>query len=183
MERIILLIAAVIIGAMLVWVALFPPNPQQARVPDILPPEVPWFEQEVLQARETVIVDFGAAWCGPCRVLKPMLDQLETEFAGRVKIVPVDIDEEPELSAHYKVDGVPYMFVYRDGELVAAVQGLIPDYTELVQFIRPHLPPPAAVSDAEADPPTEAAAGSPDDPVTAPSEPAPPGSPEAASAR
>ena len=138
MQRTIFIVAAAVTGLMLIWAVLFPQN----SVPDLpsSPPPSDWFQAAVLEAPETVLVDFSATWCGPCRQLAPMLVKLEEQFAGRLKVVTVDIDEEPALAAHFRVDGVPYIYLFRDGKPVDAARGLIPSYVELAAFVEPHLP-------------------------------------------
>jgi len=82
------------------------------------------FQSEVLRSNLPVVVDFYASWCGPCRTLAPILDQVAQDYKGRVKIVKVNIDEEPELAEHYQVSGVPAMYFFRNGGLVDGIVGL-----------------------------------------------------------
>jgi thioredoxin 1 len=84
------------------------------------------FETEVLQATGPVLVDFYAPWCGPCKMLAPLLEQLAGEFAGRVKIVEVNVDDAQELAAHYDITGVPTLILFRDGQVVDNVIGMPP---------------------------------------------------------
>ncbi len=155
MQRTIFIVAAVFTGLMLIWAVVFPPN----AVPDLpsSPPPSDWFQATVLEAPETVLVDFSATWCGPCRQLAPMLVKLEEQFAGRLKVVTVDIDEEPELAAHFRIDGVPYIYLFRNGKAVQAARGLIPSYVELAAFVEPHLPAEAIVPTAAPEQEAEAA--------------------------
>jgi len=82
------------------------------------------FESEVIQAAIPVVVDFYAPWCGPCKVLAPLLEQLAGEFAGRLKFAKSNVDETPELAACFEITGVPTLMLFRDGEPVDQVVGL-----------------------------------------------------------
>lgn len=82
------------------------------------------FETEVLQDQQPVVVDFYAPWCGPCKMLAPLLDQLAAEFQGRVKFAKLNVDNAPELAGHYDVTGVPTLALFRGGQLVDALVGL-----------------------------------------------------------
>lgn len=84
------------------------------------------FATEVLQANQPVLVDFYATWCGPCRMLAPVLAQLAGEFAGRVKFAKVDVDEAPELAARYQISGVPTLLLFQNGRVVDEIVGLVP---------------------------------------------------------
>lgn len=75
------------------------------------------FEQEVLKAEETVMVDFWAAWCGPCKMLSPIVDQIAEEHP-EIKVCKVNIDEEPSLAIDYKVMSIPTLLVFKNGEKV-----------------------------------------------------------------
>ena len=92
------------------------------------------FENEVLQAEMPVLVDFFATWCGPCKMLAPTLDELESEYEGKVKFVKVDIDQEPELTMGYGVMSVPTLMLFKDGKPSAASVGVRPK-DELEAFI------------------------------------------------
>lgn len=81
------------------------------------------FEQEVLQSNEPVLVDFWAEWCGPCRALAPSLDAVASEMAGKVKVVKVNIDENPDAPTRYGVRSIPTLIVFKGGEPVAQTVG------------------------------------------------------------
>jgi putative thioredoxin len=104
------------------------------------------FETEVLAAsRETpVLVDFWAPWCGPCRALGPVLEKLEREAAGRWKLVKVNSDESPELSARYGVRSIPYVVAFIDGKPAASFVGAQPEGT-LRAFLEKLVPDPSDI--------------------------------------
>ena len=83
------------------------------------------FEEQVLLSDQPVIVDFYADWCGPCKMLSPVLDQIATDHVD-VKITKVNVDEEPALAERYRVRGIPYVAMFRDGKLAEQVVGYRP---------------------------------------------------------
>lgn len=82
------------------------------------------FKAEVLQAEVPVVVDFYAPWCGPCKMLAPILEQLASEFQGRAKFAKLNVDEAPDLAGQYQITGVPTLALFRGGEAVDALVGL-----------------------------------------------------------
>ena len=82
------------------------------------------FADEIKNSTVPVIVDFWAEWCGPCRMLGPILDQLATEKAGAVKIAKVNVDESPELSAKFNVRSIPMLLFFKNGEVKDTVVGV-----------------------------------------------------------
>jgi thioredoxin 1 len=92
------------------------------------------FPREVLLSDEPVAVDFFAEWCGPCKALAPMLEKLSDQYAGRVKVVKVDIDQEPGLATRFGIRGVPTMIFFRNGKAVDQVVGLLPPASLAAKF-------------------------------------------------
>jgi len=84
------------------------------------------FAEIAEKARMPVLVDLWAAWCGPCRMVSPVLEQLATEYAGRLKLVKVDVDRSPRLSERFAVQAVPTLLLLRDGQVVHRQAGAAP---------------------------------------------------------
>jgi thioredoxin len=103
------------------------------------PPQDAWFEQEVTAQPTPVIVDFTASWCGPCQMLKPFLEQLEKDHAGKVKVVPIDVDARADLAGHYKVSSYPTLLMMQGGKVVDVCRGAPPSYESLMKWAGPHL--------------------------------------------
>ena len=82
------------------------------------------FEAEVLKADKPVLVDFTAAWCGPCKMLSPIIEKLADELVGKVKVGKLDIDNSPDVTARYQIRGVPTVMVFKGGQRVAQHVGL-----------------------------------------------------------
>ena len=92
------------------------------------------FEQEVLKNEKTVLVDFWASWCGPCKMLSPLVDEVAGERSGRLKTVKVNVDEEPELSMMYDVFSIPTLILFQNGTVVRKTVGYMPK-EELEAFV------------------------------------------------
>lgn len=93
------------------------------------------FSEIVLGSDVPVLVDFWASWCGPCRMVAPVMDQLAEEFAEKAKIVKVDIDENGELAMEYGVMSIPTVIVFNNGEIAEKVIGAYPksNYAEMIE--------------------------------------------------
>ncbi|MCX8108093.1 MAG: thioredoxin [Verrucomicrobiae bacterium] len=83
------------------------------------------FQTEVLQSKQPVLVDFYATWCPPCRALAPTLDSIANEFAGRAKVVKINVDDAPELAADYGITSIPTLIFFKDGNIVESIVGAV----------------------------------------------------------
>ncbi len=93
------------------------------------------FENEVLNSKEPVLVDFWASWCGPCKALAPILEEVDAELAGSVKVAKINIDEEEELAAQFRVMSIPTLLLFKNGEVVNKSVGLAPK-DEVLEFAK-----------------------------------------------
>lgn len=84
------------------------------------------YQKEVLESKEPVLIDFWAPWCGPCRMLSPVMEQLAKELDGKVKIAKIDVDEERALAEQFQVMSIPMLAVMRNGKLASSSVGLRP---------------------------------------------------------
>ncbi|HDQ13873.1 MAG TPA: thioredoxin [Sediminispirochaeta sp.] len=87
------------------------------------------FEQEVLKSEIPVIVDFWAEWCAPCKMLHPVLDEISQEYAGKVKVAKLDVDENGEIAAQYNVVSIPTLLLFKDGTVANQFVGAAPKQT------------------------------------------------------
>ena len=93
------------------------------------------FDEAVVKADQPVLVDFSAAWCGPCKQIEPFVKQLADEYAGKVKVVKVDIDESPGTAAKYGIRGVPTLKMFKGGQVIAEQVGAAPK-AKLAELIK-----------------------------------------------
>ena len=96
------------------------------------------FEQEVLNSEVPVLVDFWAAWCGPCRMIAPTVDQLAVEYAGKLKVVKLDVDQNPDVSGRLGVMSIPTLMVFKGGQMVERILGAV-SKPVLLAKLKPHL--------------------------------------------
>jgi thioredoxin 1 len=94
------------------------------------------FDAEVLKSSEPVLVDFFAEWCGPCKAMAPALDQVAAELKGKLKVVKVDVDQNPEITTKYRISAMPTLMVFKDGKIVNQQQGAIVQKAKLEAWVK-----------------------------------------------
>lgn len=96
------------------------------------------FDEAVLDSDIPVLVDFWATWCGPCRVLGPVLDRVSAKFEGKLKVAKVNVDEQMELAQYYNVNSLPTLLLFKEGEVVGQLVGGVPQ-TKIEALLQEHL--------------------------------------------
>jgi thioredoxin 1 len=92
------------------------------------------FESDVLQSAQPILVDYWAEWCGPCKMIAPILDEVSTSYAGKLSIAKMNVDENREIPAKFGIRGIPTLMLFKDGQLAATKVGAL-SKAQLVAFI------------------------------------------------
>ena len=96
------------------------------------------FEKEVIQSDKPVLVDFWAPWCGPCKMVAPIIDEVAKEYEGKVKVAKVNIDDASDIASQYNVMSIPTLMIFKGGTILTQTVGAV-SKDELVKLLTPHL--------------------------------------------
>ena len=96
------------------------------------------FQQEVLNSETPVLVDFWAVWCGPCKMIAPVVEEIAKEYDGKLKVGKVDVDNNPEVSAKFSIRSIPTLMVFKGGKVVEQIVGAMPK-RNLLEKVVPHI--------------------------------------------
>lgn len=96
------------------------------------------FKEKVIDSELPVLIDFWAPWCGPCRMITPMIEQLSSQYQGKLKVVKVNTDESPDTASKYNISAIPTLIILKDGEVMEQVMG-VRSREELSELIEKHI--------------------------------------------
>ena len=98
------------------------------------------FEADVLKSNTPVLVDYWAEWCGPCKMIAPILEEIASDFGSRLRIAKMNVDENREIPAKFGIRGIPTLMLFKDGQLAATKVGAL-SKSQLAAFLAPHIAP------------------------------------------
>jgi thioredoxin 1 len=96
------------------------------------------FQQEVLNSEKPVLVDFWAVWCGPCKAVAPLVEEIARDYGARIKVGKLDVGENPDIPLQFSIRNIPTLLVFKDGRVVEQIVGTVPK-GHLVKMLAPHL--------------------------------------------